>query len=80
MLVLSRKCDQKIVIGDDGGIKITIVDIGNGRVRIGIEAPRGLPVHREEVWEEIQRRAKFQKESAEPASGPVGETRLRVAG
>jgi carbon storage regulator len=48
MLVLTRKKDQSIVIGDD--IKITIVDIRGDKVRLGIEAPKTVPVHRQEVW------------------------------
>jgi carbon storage regulator len=48
MLVLTRKKDQSIVIGDD--IKITIVDIRGDKVRLGIDAPRSVPVHRKEVW------------------------------
>ena len=53
MLVLSRQRDQSIVIGDD--IKITIVDIRGDKVRLGIEAPKEIPVHREEVYEAIRR-------------------------
>lgn len=55
MLVLSRKRDESIIIGDD--IVITIVDINerHGTVRLGIDAPRDIPVHRQEVYEAIQR-------------------------
>lgn len=48
MLVLSRQRDESIMIGKD--IKITIVDIRKDRVRIGIEAPNNIPVHRLEVY------------------------------
>lgn len=54
MLVLSRTKDEKIVIGD-GTIVITVVDICGDKVRLGIEAPRNIPVHRREVYERIQR-------------------------
>ncbi len=47
MLVLSRKLGEKICIGDD--IYITVVAIDRGKVRLGIEAPRSVPVHREEI-------------------------------
>lgn len=47
MLVLSRKIDEKIFIGDD--ITIVIVDIRNNKVRIGIEAPNNVDVLREEI-------------------------------
>lgn len=53
MLVLSRKRDEKIIIGDD--IKITVVDIKGDRVRLGIDAPRSVTVHRDEIYEAIQR-------------------------
>jgi carbon storage regulator len=52
MLVLSRYIDEVITIGDD--IRIRIVDIRGGGVRIGIEAPRSVAVHREEVYEAIK--------------------------
>lgn len=51
MLVLSRLVDQKIVIGDN--IVITIVDIRGQKVRLGIDAPSGVPIHRLEVYEAI---------------------------
>jgi len=53
MLVLSRQRDQTIMIGDD--IEITIVDIRGDKVRIGINAPSEIPVHRKEVYEAIKR-------------------------
>ena len=53
MLVLSRQRDETIVIGDD--ILITIVDIRGDKVRLGINAPQDIPVHRQEVYEAIQR-------------------------
>ena len=53
MLVLSRQRDESIVIGEN--IVITIVDIRGDKVRLGIEAPGEIPVHRQEVFEAIQR-------------------------
>ena len=53
MLVLSRHRDESIMIGDDG--VVTIVDIRGDKVRLGIEAPQSIPVHRQEVYEAIQR-------------------------
>ena len=51
MLVLSRKAEESMYIGDD--IKITVLDIRGGQVRIGITAPRDIRVHREEVYNRI---------------------------
>lgn len=53
MLVLSRKKFESILIGD--GIKVTIVEIRGDKVRLGIEAPKEVAVHREEIAEAIQR-------------------------
>lgn len=53
MLVLSRQRDESIIIGDT--IVVTIVDIRGDKVRLGIDAPTEIPVHRREVYEAIQR-------------------------
>lgn len=53
MLVLSRHRDESIMIGDD--VVITIVDIRGDKVRLGIDAPQHIPVHRQEVYDAIQR-------------------------
>lgn len=53
MLVLSRHWNERIVIGDD--IVITVVEIRGDKVRLGIEAPIQVPVHRQEVYEAIKR-------------------------
>jgi carbon storage regulator len=52
MLVLTRKKDQTIMIGDN--VEITVVDIQGDQVRIGINAPKNLSIHRKEVFVEIQ--------------------------
>ena len=52
MLVLSRKTGEQIIIADD--IKIVIVEIRGDKVRVGIEAPKEIKVHRLEVWASIQ--------------------------
>jgi len=52
MLVLTRKSNQSIMIGDD--IEVSVLSIMGEKVRIGIQAPRDIPVFREEVYLEIQ--------------------------
>jgi len=53
MLVLSRQRDETIMIGDE--VEITVVDIRGDKVRLGINAPRTIQVHRKEVYEAIRR-------------------------
>ncbi|MDA0831758.1 MAG: carbon storage regulator CsrA [Planctomycetota bacterium] len=63
MLVLSRKKDEKIVIGDS--ITLMVIDIRHDKVRLGIEAPKNVTVHRQEVYEAIK------KQLAEPIDLPA---------
>jgi len=53
MLVLSRQRDESIMIGDE--VEITIVDVRGDKVRLGITAPKHIPVHRREIYDAIQR-------------------------
>lgn len=53
MLVLSRKLDQEIMIGDD--VVIKVVDIQGDKVRLGFEAPRHIQIHRKEVFDAIKK-------------------------
>lgn len=53
MLILTRNVSQSIMIGDE--VKVTITAIQGGQVKLGIEAPRDVSVHREEVFERILR-------------------------
>ena len=53
MLVLSRQRDETIMIGDD--IEVTVVDIRGDKVRLGINAPKSISVHRKEVYDAIRR-------------------------
>ena len=53
MLVLSRNTSERIMIGDD--IILTIVSVRGDKVRVGIDAPQGVPVHREEIYKAIRR-------------------------
>ncbi|MGL1933906.1 MAG: carbon storage regulator CsrA [Fibrobacterales bacterium] len=62
MLVLTRKVGDSIRIGDD--IKLTIVDVDGNNIKVGIDAPRSIAVHREEVYERIM------NENKKAAQGP----------
>ena len=53
MLVLSREKDESIMIGDN--VEITIVDVRGSKVRLGINAPREISVHRREIYDAIQK-------------------------
>jgi carbon storage regulator len=53
MLVLTRRANQSIVIGRD--VTVTVLEIRGDQVRLGIDAPRSVSVHREEVWLELER-------------------------
>jgi carbon storage regulator len=53
MLVLSRQRDESIIIGDN--VVITVVDVRGDKVKLGIDAPKEISVHRREVYEAIQR-------------------------
>lgn len=53
MLVLSRQSDESIIIGDN--IRVTIVEVRGDKVRIGIDAPRDVSVHRQEIYDAIRR-------------------------
>ncbi len=56
MLVLSRKKEESIVIGDS--VIITIIDIKNDNIRIGIDAPRDVAIYRKEIYDQIQKQNK----------------------
>jgi len=68
MLVLSRKINQSIMIGDN--IRIVVVAVDRDQVKLGIEAPRDVSVHRSEIYEEIQR---ANQSAAASAASPAGQ-------
>lgn len=65
MLVLSRKKNESIIINND--ITIVVVEIRGDKVRLGVEAPKEVPVHRREVYDAIKRSEAEQKNSASEA-------------
>jgi len=75
MLVLSRQKDESIMIGDD--VEVTIVDVRGDKVRLGITAPKEIPVHRMEVYEAIQRE-KSEKQAQEREKNEKSEKRAEA--
>lgn len=69
MLVLSRKRNESIVINDE--IVITVVEVRGDKVRLGIEAPREVPIHRSEVHAAIQNRQDPNSEETSPKTFPA---------
>jgi carbon storage regulator len=68
MLVLSRKKNESIIINND--ITIVVVEIRGDKVRLGVEAPKEIPVHRREVYEAIKRN-EAQAHAAPPSQPPA---------
>ena len=77
MLVLTRKCQEVVVVGGNDGalplVKITVLAIENGKVRLGFEAAKDVAVHRLEVWERI-RAGSAMGSSSENRSVPVWDS------
>ena len=76
MLVLTRKSNQSIMIGDD--IEVSVLSVMGEKVRIGIQAPRDIPVFRKEVYLEIQQERVAAGEPT-PASGRSSRSTRRCA-
>lgn len=58
MLILTRRVGEKLVLGTQGEITLTVLGIKGNQVRIGTDAPKEMPVHREEIFHRIQMEAK----------------------
>jgi len=71
MLVLSRKKNESIIINDD--ITIVVVEIRGDKVRLGVEAPKEVPVHRNEVYEAIRRNQQSSPPAVEPDATKTAE-------
>jgi len=75
MLVLSRRSTESVMVGGSDGferlLKVTVLDIRGGTVRLGFEVDAGVPVHRLEVWERIRAGTGPPNSAADP-SAPVG--------
>lgn len=66
MLILTRRVGETIVIGDKADLRVTVLGVKGNQVRIGITAPESVPVHREEIYERIQREKSATSEPPAP--------------
>jgi carbon storage regulator len=76
MLILTRRAGERVVIGDD--VLVTVMEVSGQTVRLGIAAPQGLPIYREEIWLSVKEENRAAAESAAdalpaPAPGAVGD-------
>ena len=78
MLVLSRKKNESIVINDD--ITIVVVEIRGDKVRLGVEAPKEVPVHRREVFDAIRRNEAAASNKEAAGSEPTKTDPAKTAG
>jgi carbon storage regulator len=67
VLILTRRVGENVIVGDD--IVVSVIEVRGDAVRIGIQAPRSLSVHREEVWMELQRANAAAASSSDEAVG-----------
>ena len=75
MLVLSRKCQESVIVGGADGfrrlLKITVLGINGSKVKLGFDVDADVPVHRSEVWERINGKG----QSKSPTGGPAPTTK-----
>ncbi len=67
MLILTRRVGESLMIGDD--VNITVLGIKGNQVRLGVNAPKEIPVHREEIYQRIQQEKSKAQEEVSPTVG-----------
>jgi carbon storage regulator len=75
MLRITRRAGERIVLGDNVIVEVT--EVKGGTVRLGIDAPRSLPIYREEIWLEVKRE---NEEAARAAGRPLPDAAGRLPG
>jgi len=75
MLVLSRKTRESVIVGGGGGLahvlKVTVLAVVGGKVKLGFDVAADVPVHRQEVWERICAQGELNSHGADPAATDV---------
>ena len=70
MLILTRRISESVIIGDE--VKVTVLGVKGNQVRLGIDAPKTVSVHREEIYQRIQQEKQGGAPAAEPVEGDGG--------
>jgi carbon storage regulator len=74
MLILTRRVGETLMIGDD--VTVTVLGVKGNQVRIGVNAPKDIAVHREEIYERIKREQSNAANAAAPESKPIDKPEL----
>lgn len=67
MLVLTRRLNQSIMVGE---MEVTVIEVRGDQIRLGIHAPKDVPVHRKEIWTQVQQENRASASSGEPPALP----------